>query len=183
VFDKLVDTILGALELFQFWVVIHQYERGVVMTLGKFKGRELGPGIHWRWPFKVDVVQYDTAVTRVHVLNPQALTTKDGKTVAVTAVITSNIRDIKKAMLEVDGVHNAIDDACCAAVGAHVGNTTWEDLREDLAADTLLKACRKNAWRYGIEIERVQLSDLALCRVIRLHANHGGDTSSLPFTH
>lgn len=180
--DKLIDVVLGALRLFQFWVVIHQYERGVVMTFGRFKGRELGPGIHWRWPFGVDVVQYDNVVTRVHILNPQALTTRDGKTISVTAVITNNIRDIKKAMLEVEGVHHAIDDACCAAVGEHVAAMDWADLRTNLAAETLTKACRKNAWRYGIEIERVQLADLALCRVIRLHGAGPADTTQPIFT-
>jgi hypothetical protein len=33
--DRLFDFITDILELFQFWVVIDEYERGVVKTLGK----------------------------------------------------------------------------------------------------------------------------------------------------
>lgn len=175
--DRVVDVLLSWLELFQFWVVISEFERGVVLTLGRFKGRILDPGFHWHWPFRVDWVYVENIVTRTHVLNPQALTTKDGRTISVTAVITFNIRDIKKAVLEVEGVDHAINDSCSAAVGAHVGGCDWGELRGEPAADALTKACRRQAWRYGIEIERVQLTDLALCRVIRLHAASINDIS------
>lgn len=167
--DKLLDALLSCLELLQFWTVITEYEQGVVLHFGRFNGRVLGPGIHWTWPFHIDIVHFDNVVTRTHILNPQALTTKDGRTVSVTAVVTSNIRDIKKALLEVEGVTHALNDSCCAAVGTHVAGLTFDELRAAPAADELLKACRRQAFRYGIEIERVQLADLALCKVLRIH--------------
>lgn len=182
-FDKLFDFILSGVKLFQFWTVIHEFERGVLLHFGRYTGRELGPGLHWVWPFGVDHVLYDNVVTRTHILNPQALTTLDGRTISVTAVVTSNIRDIKKSMLEVEGVNHALNDACCAAVGAHVAACLWESLRTEPMADNLTKACRKAAWRYGIEIERVQLSDLALCKVIRLHGALPSDTTQALSTH
>jgi regulator of protease activity HflC (stomatin/prohibitin superfamily) len=179
--DRLLDFVLQFLQIFQFWVVITEYERGVVLHFGRFCGRVLEPGIHWRWPFHIDGVQFDNVVTRTHMLPPQALTTKDNKTVSVTAVVTSNIRDIKKALLEVEGVAHALQDSCSAAVGEHVGNLSWEELRGAPAAAELLKVCRKQAFKYGIEIERVQLSDLALCKVIRLHTAQNGE--NLPVTY
>lgn len=170
--DRLFDLIIQFLQIFQFWVVITEYERGVVLHFGRFHGRVLDPGLHWRWPFHIDEVHFDNVVTRTYMLPPQALTTKDDRTVSVTAVVTSNIRDIKKALLEVEGVEHALQDSCSAAVGEHVGSLSWEELRGAPAAKELLTVCRKQAFKYGIEIERVQLSDLALCKVIRLHTSH-----------
>lgn len=177
--DRLIDFLVGTLELFQFWVVVYEYERAVLLRLGRFV-RVLEPGLHWCYPFHIDVAQHDNVVTRTHILNPQALTTRDGRTVSVTAVVTSNIRDIRKALLNVEGVSHALNDSCSAAVGAHVARCDWAELRTEPAAEDLTKECRKQAWRYGIEIERVQLTDLALCRVIRLHT---ASADHLPINH
>lgn len=166
--DRFIEFIIDCIQVFQFWVVIDEYERGVLLRFGKFN-RILEPGIHWVIPLYIDKAIHDNVVTRTTELQPQTLTTKDNRTVSVTAVVTSNIRYIKKALLEVEGVDHALIDSCAASVGAHVASVTWDELRSKDITETLTKLCRENAWRYGIEIERVQLADLALSRVIRLH--------------
>ena len=167
--DRLIDFLLSIIQMFQFWTVVNEYERGVVLRLGRFK-REIGPGLTWCIPFYVDHVLVDNVVNRVVELGPQSLTTKDGKDVTVNAVVTASIKDIKKALLEVEGVDHALADACCAAVGEHVNDTDWTDLRGELSYDTLTKACRRQAFKYGIEIHRVQLKDLTRCRSLRILA-------------
>jgi regulator of protease activity HflC (stomatin/prohibitin superfamily) len=166
--DRFIEFIIDCIQIFQFWVVIDEYERGVLLRFGKFN-RVLEPGIHWVIPFYIDKAIHDNVVTRTTELPPQTLTTRDNRTVSVTAVVTSNIRYIKKALLEVEGVDHALVDSCAAAVGSHVSSLTWDELRAKDITEALTKLCRENAWRYGIEIERVQLADLALSRVIRLH--------------
>ncbi len=141
----------------------------------------MGPGFHWCRPFYIDRIFKDNVVTRTHALEPQALTTKDGRTVSVTAVVTANIADIRKTLLEVESMDHALLDSCAAAIGQHVAATDWDDLRRHDANETLTKACRQNTRRrYGIEIERVQLADLALCRVIRLHTATKSGYNVLP---
>jgi regulator of protease activity HflC (stomatin/prohibitin superfamily) len=167
--DRLIDVLIQCVNFFIPWAVLNEYERGVLLRFGHFK-RELGPGFHWCIPFAIDHVMVDNVVTRTHTLPPQTLTTKDGRTVSVTAVITANIGNVRKALLEVENMDHALLDACSGAVGQHVAATDWDDLRKHDANETLTKACRQNtARRYGVEIERVQLADLAVCKVIRLH--------------
>jgi len=48
---------------------------------------------------------------------------------------------------------------------------TWEQIQAEDFAEVLTKACRKQAWRFGIEIQRVQLSDLTIARTYRLHTS------------
>ncbi len=164
--DRLIDVILNSVKLFIPFVVVDAYERGVVLRFGVFN-RELGPGLHWCWPFSVERVLHDNVVTRTHMMPSQTLTTKDGKTISVTAVVTCRIKHVRKALLEVEGAEHALLDSCSAHIAAHVGTRTWEELRTD-AAEVIVAPCRKQAFTYGIEIDRVQLSDLALCRVVRL---------------
>ena len=62
-FDRLIDTLLGAIHLFQFWVVVAAYERGVVLRLGILH-REIGPGLHWLIPLGFDRVWCEHTVPR-----------------------------------------------------------------------------------------------------------------------
>jgi regulator of protease activity HflC (stomatin/prohibitin superfamily) len=177
--DKLLDLFISCFQFFVPFYVIDAYERAVVLRWGHFH-QEVGPGFHWCVPFNIDRVLKDNVVARTHTMTAQALTTSDGRTISVTAVITARISDIRKALLEVENMDHALLDACSAAIGAHVAAHTWDSLRTEPAADTLTKACRAGAWRYGVHIKRVQLADLALCRVIRLHASRGADITGSP---
>jgi hypothetical protein len=164
--DRLIDLLHATIKNFQFWVVILAYEKGVLLRLGKFH-RELGPGLHWVRPFHIDHVLVDNVVTRTLHLGAQSLTTKDGKSIVVSAIVTLSIVDVKKALLEVESVEHAMQDACYAPIARHVDDCTWEMLHKEDAFEGLTKLCRRQAKRYGLEIERVQLADLAICRTYR----------------
>lgn len=168
--DKLLDLLVEWVKFFVFFYVVDEYERGVVLRFGRFL-KEVEPGFHWCLPFNIDVAHLDNVVPRTHVLGAQSLVTMDGKIIVVAGVVTAAIRDIKKAVLEVEGVDHALIDSCLAAIGSMVSSSTWDDLASEAFSESLTKACRKQAWRYGIEIQRVQLSDLSPCRAIRLHTS------------
>jgi len=165
--DRLIDLLIASLQAFQFWVVIDDFERGVVLRLGRFQ-RELQTGLYWLVPFYVDQVLVDNVVPRTKNLGAQSLTTKDGKQVVVAAIVTARINDVRKALLEVEGVDEALVDSCYAEVGRVVREKSLDMLQHDDLTDELTAACRKRARRYGVEIMQVQLSDIALCRSLRL---------------
>lgn len=168
--DRLVEFLSQFIGLFKFWYIIFDYERGVLLRLGRFR-KEMEPGLHWLIPFSVDHVLADNVVPRTVHLGVQSLMTADGRTIAVSAVVTASIRHIRKAMLEVEGVDHALIDSCTAAVAAHVSAVTWDHLRTEDSGAALMKVCRAQAFRYGLEIHRVQLADMSPCRAIRLHSD------------
>lgn len=165
--DKLIEFFLEILHLFKFWTVIEQYEAAVVLRLGTFQ-RELIPGFHWVIPLGIDRVLHDNIVPRTHRLEPQSLMTSDGKVITVTGVITARIANIQKALLEVEGVDHALVDCCTAAIAERVTSSTWEELTTEGFREKLMKECRKQGWKYGLEIERAQLADICPSRSIRL---------------
>lgn len=165
--DKLIEFLISVLDLFKFWIVVEQYERGVVLRLGEFQ-REIGPGLHWAIPFGVDKTLHDNVVPRTLRLEPQSLMTNDGFTVTVTGVITARIANIQKALLEVEGVDHALVDCCTAAIAERVTSSNRGELHTEPFREKLMKECRKQGWRYGIEIERAQLADICPSRSIRL---------------
>lgn len=165
--DKLIDLFINFIEAFRFFTVVDEFERGVVLRFGKFH-KELEPGFHFLIPLYVDRVLLDNVVPRTQNLGSQALTTSDGKHVVVSGIVTAHIKDVRKALLRVEGMDDALSDSCYSAIAEHVSAATWDVIRHPSFSETLTTACRKQAFKYGVEISRVQLSDVALARTYRL---------------
>lgn len=165
--DRLIDFVVQFIELFKFWVVIPPFEAGVLIRLGKFS-RVLECGFHWIVPFGIDQVLTEHIVPTTHSLGDESTISKDGKLVGYHAVVTYKVRDIQKALLDVEDVEHAIRDACCGEIGRVMRESTWDDMRDEGILDKLTAACRKRGFRYGIEVMSVQLAGIAICRSIRL---------------
>lgn len=177
--DKLVETILGMIRLFAFWVVLEPYERGLLVRLGTFK-HELESGFHWRLPFHIDQVFYEIVVPRTANISSLSTTTLDGKSIGFDAVITYKISDLKKAILEVTDLTDAVTDSCAGIIGTTLTKSTWDEIKGGEAVEGLTAACRKRGFRWGVEIQSVQLKGIAIVKNIRLsvsmpHFNPGTD--------
>jgi membrane protease subunit HflK len=166
-FEKLIDLIVQFLEFFRFCTIVDCYERGVRLRFGKFHS-VMEPGFHWLAPFYIDNPITESTVTQLYQCATQSLVTFDGKVVAAGIVITYNIRDIRKALLEVHAVKDAVYDACHATVAEMLAKTLWDEVRSAEFLGKLTAACRKLGFRYGIEIEQVRFSELAPVRTLRL---------------
>lgn len=166
-FDKLVDLLLSFIDLFKFWEIIDEYQKGVILRLGRFH-KEAEPGIHFLLPFGVDRMIETATVTRTSDMRQAFLTIADGTTVCVSVVVRWNVRDIKKALLDVWGFDDVIRDSVLGNVSTLVRKATWEELNSDDFAEHVAKECRKQAFRYGVEVEGVALSDLCRTRALAL---------------
>lgn len=165
--DKLVDFIIQSLRAFQCGVVVHQYEGAVLLRLGVFK-RELKPGFHWLLPFFIDFTLHEYVVPRTERISGLSTTTRDGKSVGFDAVVTYRISDIVKATLEVHDLKDAIADSCAGIIGTQLSESSWEDIRNGTAVEALTSACRKRGWKWGVEIQGVQLTGVAIVKNLRV---------------
>lgn len=166
-FDRLIDFVNQWLHALVFWHIIEPYERGLQLRMGRLV-KELDPGLHWIMPFHVDTVVSENVVPRTERITGLATTTADGKSVGFDAIVTYRISDIQKAMLEVNDLKDAIADTCAGMIGTSLSNATWEQIRHGEAVDALTAACRKKGWKWGVEIQGVQLVGIALVRNLRL---------------
>jgi regulator of protease activity HflC (stomatin/prohibitin superfamily) len=178
-FDKLIDLLTSSIHMLMFWTVVQPYEQAVRMRLGEFR-EVLDPGFHWKMPFAIDYVHTEHVVPKTERLSSMATTTTDGRNVGFDAVITYRINDIKKAVLEVEDVRDSIADACAGVIGTALAGATWEDIRTGTVVDQLTAACRKRGWKWGIEIQAVQLTGISLVKNIRVsisgQTHHGNMT-------
>jgi regulator of protease activity HflC (stomatin/prohibitin superfamily) len=168
-FDKLVDIVLQFLELFKFWIVIEPFEAGVQTRLGKFV-KVLEPGFHWLLPLGIDRTTHEHTVPRTHKMGAQSITTLDGKQIGFQAVITYQVNDIKKAILDVEDSEHAIQDSCAGNIAHILAGYSWPDIlvKYDEVTEAVTKACRARSWKFGLEIKSVQFATLSTVRTIRL---------------
>jgi len=164
--DRLVDVLLQVWGELWPLVIVQPYAGAVHVRLGKVK-RVLEPGWYLKLPV-VDHILDDHVTSRTHQITGQATTTKDGIEIGYTAVVTYKISDIEKATIKVTEVKDAIVDACTGNIGTMLSNTDYLDIVHGDKNEELMKLCRARAWKWGIEVEDVQLAGVCRVRNIRL---------------
>lgn len=142
--------------------VINQYERGVVLTLGKFSGVK-EPGLTVVWPIFQSMARVDVRSTPIDVPKQEVIT-KDNVTVKVDAVVYFRVMDPKKAVLETSNYVNATSQFAQAALRDATGNVTLDDLlskRDDLS-NQIKSIVDKQTEPWGIDVEAVKLQNIEL---------------------
>jgi regulator of protease activity HflC (stomatin/prohibitin superfamily) len=155
--------------------VVPPYNGGVQLRMGKLLRVLEGGGWYWKIPF-ADHIITEHVVPRTERLTGLATTTMDGKAIGFDAVITYKISDVQKALLEVNDLKDAIADTCAGIIGTELHSAVWEDVIRGELVETLTAACRKRGWKWGVEIQLVQLTGVAPVKNLRVslsgHSQH-----------
>ena len=170
-FDRLVEKFLEFLDLFRFFEVVNEYEVAVLLRFGAF-WKVLEPGrIHFRAPFGIDSVLTDIGVPTAYNLPEQVVTLRCGATICVTPVVTTRINDVQRYFLDVENPESALADAAGGTIRQVLTGMDYAEARSEYVTEALTKAVRKSAWRWGMEVMSVQLSDLAKVRAYRIYGS------------
>jgi regulator of protease activity HflC (stomatin/prohibitin superfamily) len=159
----LVAMALVGLTLMQAPRVARQWERAVVLRLGRFVGLR-GPGLFWIVPF-IDSVssRVDQRTITTSFAAEQTLTA-DTVPVNVDAVLFWMVHDVEKAALEVQDYGQAVSWAAQTALRDIIGRTTLTDLlrgRERIEGELQhLIDQRSNPW--GVTVSSVEMRDVVI---------------------
>lgn len=180
-FEKLWELLQAAFEALVPFVVLYPFERGVLVRLGKFV-RELDAGFHWCYPLHIDQVFHENVVPRTEHLPGLSTTTADGVCVGFDAVVTYRVNDIRKALLEVNDLKDAVADTCAGQIGTTLSESKWESIWHGDAVENLTAVCRKRGWKWGIEIIQVQLAGVVRTRNLRISTGSSVHSQQLHIT-
>jgi|ERR1700733_5633553 len=175
--DKLLSILAEMWDKLIPLIVVPPYEAGVHLRMGAFLRAVPGGSWYWKIPF-ADTVLVDHAVPRTERLTGLATTTMDGKAIGFDVVITYRISDVQKALLEVSDLKDAIADSCAGIIGTELSNADWEEIIHGDMVETLTAACRKRGWKWGVEIQLVQLTGVAPVKNLRVSLS--GHTPQTP---
>lgn len=142
--------------------VINQYERGVVLTLGRYTGiRE--PGLRIVIPVFQRLIKVDVRSTPIDVPK-QEIITKDNVTVGVDAVVYLRVIEASKAVLETTNYIYATSQFAQAALRDVTGNADMDELlskREEIS-QRIKEIVDSETDKWGIDVENVKIQNIEL---------------------
>ena len=173
--SRIVDWLIEIADAFRFWTVIQPYERGVIITLGKWV-RVVGPGIHWLFPFDIDKENSENVVMTTDTTGSIDVTTKDGIAIVVSCVYRWHVRDVRKLTLEVEDYTDVLLDSTDAQVYRACSRRDWKEVysQPDRWVAEAQEAIRRRMGRYGMVLEELQIRNMTATKVI---THHGIDIS------
>lgn len=154
--------IFAAIFLLSGIKVVNQYERGVVLTLGKFSGIK-DPGLKYVIPIFQKLIRVDIRTNTIDIPKQEVIT-QDNVTVNVDAVVYFNVTEPAKATLSVANYVYATSQFAQAALRDVSGNVDLDSLlsKRDEVSSQIKVIVDKQTENWGINVESVKVQNIEL---------------------
>jgi len=157
-------VMIAVIVLFTCIKILNEYERGVILTLGRFTGVK-GPGLIFLIP---GVQQMFRMSTRVVVLDvpPQDVITRDNISVKVNAVVYFRVVNPQAAVLNVENYMYATSQLAQTTLRSVLGQQELDDLlaNRDKINKNLQEILDLHAEPWGIKISSVEVKNVDIAQ-------------------
>lgn len=155
-------TFLGLYILFALKVAA-QWEKAVVLRLGKFRGLS-GPGLFWIIPLVDTIPSWVDHRVMVTPFAAEKTLTKDTVPVDVDAVLFWVVWDAEKAALEVEDYRSAIAWAAQTALRDIIGRMLLADILVGRSAidEELQRIIDERTTPWGVTVQSVEIRDIVI---------------------
>lgn len=142
--------------------VVKQYERGVVLTLGKYTGTRQ-PGLTWIFLFIQQITKVDMRIATVDIPKQEVIT-KDNVTIGINAVLYFRVISAEKAVLEVQDFLRAASLYAQATLRDVIGGFEMDLLlsERDKIAGEIKKIVDVATEPWGIDVTNIKIQDIEL---------------------
>ena len=157
-----IPIIVVVVLLVSFLREVKQYERGVVLTMGKFTGMR-NPGWSIIIPIFQTMEKVDLRVKAVDVPD-QKVITRDNVSASINAVIYYRVSNAAKAVLEVENFRFAVSQLAQTTMRNIVGSADLDEVlseREKLS-ERIKEIVERETDQWGITVDNVELKDFFL---------------------
>ncbi|MCL4375127.1 SPFH/Band 7/PHB domain protein [Patescibacteria group bacterium] len=156
----IILVILALVTLLKSVRIINQFEKGVVLRLGKFKSIA-EPGLNLIFPYIESLITVDVREKVIQV-EPQQVITKDNVTVLVDAVIYFKVIDPVKAEFEVEDFDTAATTLAQTNLRNVVGDKTLDEtlVARDVINTSLRDVLDEVTHNWGVKVTRVEVQKI-----------------------
>jgi regulator of protease activity HflC (stomatin/prohibitin superfamily) len=157
-----VIVIWAVAMLFLSIKVLPEYQRGVVLTLGRYTGTK-GPGLVILIPIVQRMMRVDLRVTVMDV-PPQDVISRDNVSVRVNAVVYFRVVEPDKAMLQVADFFQATSQLAQTRLRSVLGQHELDDIlsQRDSINHSLQQILDEATDPWGIKVSNVEIKDVDL---------------------
>lgn len=153
----------GALILLVLGIrVVDQYEKGIVLTFGKFTSMR-NPGLTWILVGVQRMIKVDLRIATVDVQRQEVIT-KDNVTIGVDAVVYFRVQSAEKAVLDIQNFRAATILYAQAAMRDVVGNVELDTLlsERDKLSEDIKKIVDVETDKWGIDVDTIKIQNIEL---------------------
>jgi regulator of protease activity HflC (stomatin/prohibitin superfamily) len=142
--------------------VVDQFERGVILTLGKYTGTRQ-PGLTWIFPGVQRMTKIDLRITTLDIPQQEVIT-KDNVPVGINAVVYFNVENAEQAILNIQNYSVAVSNYAQATLRDVIGGVELDSFLSE--REQITKEIKKivdeatNAW--GINVNDIKIQDVEL---------------------
>ena len=142
--------------------IVKEYERAVILRLGRYVGTR-GPGWVWMIPFIERPAIVELRVITLDVPTQEAIT-KDNVTVRVNAVVFFRVLDPQRAVLEVEDYIRATSQISQTTLRSIVGQSDLDEVlaNRDKINQRLAKIIDESTDPWGIKVSVVEMKEVEL---------------------
>jgi regulator of protease activity HflC (stomatin/prohibitin superfamily) len=148
--------------LFSSIKVLPEYQRGVVLTLGRYTGTK-GPGLVILVPMVQRMIRVDLRVTVLDV-PPQDVISRDNVSVRVNAVVYFRVMEPDKSVLQVTDFYQATSQLSQTRLRSVLGQHELDEIlsQRDSINHSLQQILDEATDPWGIKITNVEIKDVDL---------------------
>ncbi|MEW9623500.1 slipin family protein [Rhodanobacter geophilus] len=157
-----VVVIVVVLLLFLSIKVLPEYQRGVVLTLGRYTGIK-GPGLVILVPIVQRMTRVDLRVTVMDV-PPQDVISRDNVSVRVNAVVYFRVMEPEKSVLQVENFLQATSQLSQTRLRSVLGQHELDEIlsQRDSINHSLQRILDEATDPWGIKVTNVEIKDVDL---------------------
>jgi regulator of protease activity HflC (stomatin/prohibitin superfamily) len=143
--------------------VVKQYERGVVLRLGKLRSEVRGPGFTMVVPFVDRLRKVNMQIVTLSVPAQEGIT-RDNVTVRVDAVVYFKVVDAANAVIQVEDYRFAVSQMAQTSLRSIIGKSDLDDLlsNREMLNQGMELMIDSPAIGWGVQIDRVEIKDVSL---------------------
>ncbi len=142
--------------------VVDQYERGVVLTLGKYTSTR-SPGLTWIFIGIQKMTKVDLRITTIDIPQQEVIT-KDNVPVGINAVVFFQVQSAEHAILNIKDYTLAVSQYAQAALRDTIGGIELDSLlseREQISEE-IQKNVGKATESWGLLVTDIKIQDIEL---------------------
>lgn len=169
------DTVNQFADYIKPWTLVNQYEEAIILRFGKYH-RTLKPGLHPKWP----LAEYHiSAQVKEETIEGKAIniTTADGKTISMSGIVTYDVEDIRKFLLDNNDSVSNLGHIIRAKMSEHLEDVRWEDIKKKTTRNAVRRLLTTEALDLGVKVKDFDFGDKCEIRAYKFFTD--GEKSNL----
>ncbi len=154
--------LFGLFLIFKSIVIVNQYERGIVLTLGTYS-YTLNPGLKLVIPIVQNVIKVDVRITTSDIPKQEVIT-KDNVPANINAVVYYQVIKPEDAVLKVQDYDYAITQYAQTALRDIIGSVTLDELLSERQkiSDEIKAIVDDETAAWGVDVTAIKMQDIEL---------------------